>query len=498
MKAGLRSLLVRSFTDERGQIIPWFVLLGALIFGIGGLSVDLGHAYVSYEQLKASTNAAAMAGAYAMIQPGATTTSVTSAMKLYGSASGGANSNPNFINATFATPVFRCVTDYSSMVAAPCAASPTGYNTVQIQQTATVPTFFVRMLRVMGVQSATSLTLSATSSATMASGQNDQVNVAMVVDSTASMNTSDSNCGATRIACAMQGVQTMLGDLAPCTAGTAGTGTCTGYDRVSLFTFPNVQANTVSSDTDCSSSSNSTIVPYTTPAASNANTWTAPTGTTGTYQITGYLTNWSSNNSLHGSLSSSSSIVQATGGSTGSNCNGLQAIGGDGTYLPGAIYAAQASLAAQSYANPGSRNVMIILSDGDQNAASGKMVNSSNQNIGHNGNTYPSLDDQCHQAITAANYASGYGTTVYTIAYGASNSGCSTDTGSYAISPCSELQQMSTGYVSATNAPHFYSDANASQNSGQCTSQYNLNLNGIFANITAQLTKARLIPNNIT
>jgi hypothetical protein len=143
---------------------------------------------------------------------------------------------------------------------------------------------------------------------------------------------------------------------------------------------------------------------------------------------------------------------------------------------------------------------MIILSDGDANASSGHMVNSSGQNIGHNGNTYPSLDDQCHQAISAAHYASLSGTTVYTIAYGSPSSGCSTDTGGLAISPCSELKQMSTGYVSDTNAPRFYSDSTASAAPGQCisSSNPNLNLNGIFGAIAAQLTKARLIPNNIS
>jgi hypothetical protein len=89
---------------------------------------------------------------------------------------------------------------------------------------------------------------------------------------------------------------------------------------------------------------------------------------------------------------------------------------------------------------------------------------------------------------------------VYTIAYGAASSGCSTDTGSYSISPCQAMMQMSSGYVSSTDAPHFYSDATATQNKGQCTSPNNpnLTLSGIFGNITAQLTKPRLIPNSVT
>jgi hypothetical protein len=181
----------------------------------------------------------------------------------------------------------------------------------------------------------------------------------------------------------------------------------------------------------------------------------------------------------------------------------MDSVGGDGTYYAGAIYAAQSSLVAAKAAAPGSRNIMIILSDGDASAASGKMQTMSGTtlvNVGHNGNTYPSLDDQCHQAITAEKYASNSGTTVYTIAYGASSSGCSTDTGSLSITPCQAMAQMSTGYVSTSDAPNFYSDATASQNKGQCNSASNpnLTLKGIFGNISAQLTRPRLIPNNVT
>ena len=220
----------------------------------------------------------------------------------------------------------------------------------------------------------------------------------------------------------------------------------------------------------------------------------------GTYQITGYLSNWTASNSAGGALSSSSTLVNASGGPTGS-CAGLDSVGGDGTYYAGAIYAAQSSLMAAQAAAPGSRNIMIILSDGDASASSGKIQTMSGTNlvnVGHAGNTYPSLDDQCQQAITAAQYASTQKTTVYTIAYGASSSGCSTD--SPTISPCQAMAQMSTGYVSPTDAPNFYSDATASQNKGQCTSSDNpnLTLTGIFGNITAQFTKPRLIPNSVT
>lgn len=494
MNRTLSSRMKEGFKDERGQILPWMALLGILIIGASGLSIDLGTAFVAYRQLQAATDAAALAGAYAMGVSGATTTSVTNEVKLYAATASGANATPNLPSPTIST-TFKCITD-SVMVAAPCAASGTGFNVVQVTQTATVPTYFIRVLKMMKMSAPTALTLTSTATATMASGANDQVNVAMVIDTTASMGSSDSSCGsgATRISCALQGVETMLNDLAPCTAATSKSGvTCTAYDTVSLFTFPNVQANTVSLDTTCASG-NPTILPYAVPTPGA--TWSAPTGTNPTYQLTSYLSDWSNNNQIGGSLNTSSALTITTGGG-GSGCSGAQTPGGDGTYYAGAIYAAQSSLVAAQAAAPGSRNIMIILSDGDASASSSKITGSS----GKSGTTYGAATDQCTQAINASTYAQGQGTTVYTIAYGASSSGCSTDTGSYAVSPCDALKRMSSSYNSSTgDAPDFFSDSSAVQNNGQCVAPTNpgLNLNQIFGAITAQLTKSRLIPNNIT
>lgn len=499
MNHKIRSWVDRFYSEENGQILPWMVMMGAVLLGAAGISIDLGHAFVCYRQLQASTDAAALAGANALNLGNATQASVTSAIDLYAATANGANATGSLPSPTVSV-TFSCVSDAPAMVAASCLASGTGDNVVRVTQTATIPTYFIRVLSLMGVSSAQSLTLSSTASATMASGANDQVNVAMVVDATASMNSqdNDASCGNTRVYCALQGVRTMLGLLAPCSASTSSSSaTCVPYDQVSLFTFPTIQANTVANDTDCSTSTSPTIIPYTTPAPGA--TWSAPTGTAGTYQVTGYLSNWTSSNSVGGALSSSSTLVNAADGPTGS-CAGLDSKGGDGTYYAGAIYAAQSSLMAAQAAAPGSRNIMIILSDGDASAASGKMVTSTGSNVGHNGDTYPSLDDQCQQAITAAQYATKQKTTVYTIAYGAASSGCSTDTGSYAISPCQAMAEMSSGYVSMSDAPNFYSDATATQNKGQCTSSDNpnLTLTGIFGNITAQFTKPRLIPNSVT
>jgi hypothetical protein len=483
----------RMLSDESGQVIVWSVILIGLILGAAGLTVDLGHAYICYRQLQTSTDAAAMAGALAMIQPGATTTTVTTAATNLASTNGAANSTPNLPAPTIQVR-FGCLA-----TAAICSGGPGGlYNAVQVKQTSTVPTYFIKALALFGIRGAASLKLSAASTATMASGVNDQTNVAIVLDSTKSMQDTASNCGGkTKIKCALVGAQTMMSLLAPCTTDSI-TGTCVPYDRISLFTFPNIQAGTTGSDTDCSGSTSPTIMAYSAPT--QGATWSTPTGTAATYQIADYSSNWASNNQVGGSFSGSSTLVNATGG-PGSGCSGggIQAIGGQNTYLAGAIYAAQSSLIAAQIAAPGSRNIMIVLSDGDANAdptniTGSAALSSKDTTPGHTPYRYGSANSECHQAIDAANYATTNGTTVYTVAYGSPNSGCSTDTTakfSSPITPCSGLQLMSSDYASGDKS-HFYSD-------GSCTSAYTIsNLNGIFGSIAAQLTKSRLVPNPAT
>jgi hypothetical protein len=152
-------------------------------------------------------------------------------------------------------------------------------------------------------------------------------------------------------------------------------------------------------------------------------------------------------------------------------------------------------VAAQT-ANPSSQNTLIILSDGDANATKTFTdATGHSETLNANGN-YPSMVDQCGQAVVAAHAATSAGTTVYSIAYGAPSSGCSTDTsGTYKnITPCQAMLDM------ASTPADFYSDATASQNKGQCTSSSNpnLSLKGIFQQVATQFTVARLIPNGVS
>ena len=64
MKRTNKSLLLLLIKNQDGQALPWMVLLMVLFLGAAGITVDLGHAYVCYRQLQASTDAAALAGAW--------------------------------------------------------------------------------------------------------------------------------------------------------------------------------------------------------------------------------------------------------------------------------------------------------------------------------------------------------------------------------------------------------------------------------------------------
>jgi Flp pilus assembly protein TadG len=485
--------------DEQGQVLPWLVLMSILFLGMAGLSVDLGHAYVCYRELQTSTDAATLAGAYAMTLGSATSSTVQSEVYAYssltsgaGTTSGmGANANSNLLNVTLSPPTLTCITN-SNYVSVPCAASNTNDNVIQVTQTAQVPMYFIQAIKALGAANpSTFMTLSATSTAAIQSGQNQALNLAIIIDTTASMKTqdNDANCGNTRIYCALQGVQTLLGSLSPCSTGSTSSNCLSSYDQVSLFTFPNLQAQDAGDDTTCPTSDPAIPAYSAPPIPSTKNTtWTAPTGSSPTYQVTSYEDNYSETNASNGGLNTNSALAIASGANSSKNCGGLQAPGGDGTYIAGSMYAAITSLQAAQAAAPGSKSALILLTDGE--ASSSKF----GSGFSSSGGTYPSTVQQCNQTVAAGQFATSLGITVYTVSYGASNStsDCGTDTNP-TVTPCAELA------ATASNASDFYSDATAEENKGACTSadNPNLNLQGIFSSIANRFTAARLIPNSI-
>jgi hypothetical protein len=491
---GGRFPFIRILKDEDGQMLPWMAFLIVAICGMAGLTIDLGRAYGCYRELQTSTDAAAMAGAYQMTQTGATSSSVSSFVSAYSSAPGGANASPNLPGVTVTT-TFKCLNTLVNQGIV-CTGAPTGYNALQVKQTMALPTIFIRALGAIGINSANSMAISTTSTAAMQGASNKQYNVAIVLDTTASMksNDTDASCNNTRIHCALAGVQSLLRLLSPCAPGASGS-SCPAFDRVSLFTYPTVEADKASQNGTCPGTP--TVMAYTLPGAGA--TWTATdfSSKNATYQLADYSNDYSSSYSnstaysLGVGLSNTSQLAIDAGAKSG--CAGLIAQGGVGTYFAGAINAAQSSLIAAQSNNKGSLNAMIILSDGDASATASNITGSTAQKTTV---VYGSQYNQCQQAIAAAQAATAAGTTVSSIAYGASSSGCSSDVGGSqaGISPCLTMRWM------ASSGANFYSDATSSQNPGQCYSGWNpnLDLNTIFKHVAATFTQARLLPDSTT
>jgi Flp pilus assembly protein TadG len=460
MKEKINSILHRALKDHSGQALPIVALTLTALMGMGAMSIDVGHLFFSYRQLQSSTDAAALAGASAL--PNATT--AASNAQTYGGNNGSLNDTDNLSSVTtVSTP--ECL---NTLLASGLACSaPANGNALKVTQTVNVPMYFARVLGINTVP------LTATATASMAGSSLPPYNVMIVLDTTASMNTSDNdvnNCTSFRIVCATKGVQTLLGLFSPCPSDqTGGCGSADGngnvanpVDEVGLMVFPGLTGtNQVSKEYDCSST-NPTISSYN----------LGPNPVPPTYTIIPLSGDYRTSDTA--SLNTSSNFVRAVGGKSG--CTGLAAPGGVQTFYSGVITAAQAALVAG--ARPNVKNVIIFLSDGDANSSNLNGYSSSNQ---------------CHQAINAAAAAKATGTIIYTVAYGASSSGCSTDSPN--VSPCQTMRSI------ATSDFQFYSDSTASANAGACIDASHNNLSGlapIFQAIVGSLAKGRLISNTMT
>jgi hypothetical protein len=470
---------------RRGQALAFSLLFMTSLVGLAAVIADFGLVYIDQNALNASTQAAALAGGYAMAQPGATTASVTSAVTMYSSK----NSNAALANSWMVSgyPSMSCMSTLQSTFGLTCYGVSSS-NAIVVKQQVTVPLFFPNVLGL------GSLTLTSTATAAMKGSSSAPYNVVMIVDTTASMNDSQSSpdCNTTALSCALAGVQVLLQNLSPCPATLTNCGTATNgnvansVDRVSLLTFPAVLATTAVNDYNCSGS-NPTIEPYATPFPS-----------TSTYQIVNFSSDYRTSDGAT-SLNPNSNIVEAVGGSSG--CPGMKAPGGEGTYYAQVIYAAQAYLVAEQAANPGSKNVLILLSDGSANAVcstssggvctAGPMTGASTTST-----TYPSALQQCAQAIAAAQAAWAAGTRVYSVNFGAEATGCTTDT-SPTIAPCQTMLQMAT-YPSGSTSTTYFSDDPSSGVDPSCVAaaRPTSSLNQIFQAIAGDLTYAKLIPNN--
>ena len=360
---------------------------------MGGLTIDVGHAYVVRGQLQNSANAAALAAAGYVYTSQSASVNTTTMANQYSAGAGGENAYASLGTVT-TTVTTKCLN--MLMPKGTTCGSGSSANAVQVIQAAKFNTFFMAVL---GMKT---LTVGAVATASM-QGTSLPWNVAVIVDSTGSMATADSNCGGvTQFQCALSGVQSLLEATNPCPTGVASCSGSTANVRVSLFTFPNVltsyngaTVNSLSDDINCNGTpatwttyySQPVAAPYTLPVpgatlpgAPDATYLSYTQTSTGkiwkaTYQITPFLSDFYKPTHSSG-LNSSSQLVKAIGHGSSSSCLtytfGIWGTGsGSGfgnTYVASSIYAAQSALMAEQGLY-GGQNAIVLLSDGGQNAS---------------------------------------------------------------------------------------------------------------------------------
>ncbi|MGO9336878.1 MAG: pilus assembly protein TadG-related protein [Terracidiphilus sp.] len=527
MKKRIMLFVRKALIDQRGQMIPWVALGMVAFLGVAGLSIDVGHAYVVRGQLQNTANASALAAAGLVYTSQSQSVNTTTQADQYSAGSGDENANPALGTVT-TTVTSKCLN--MLMPTGETCGSGSPPNAVQVTNSAAVKTHFMALFGM------TTLNVSATATASM-QGIANSWNVAIIVDGTQSMSTTDSNCGGlTEFQCALSGVQTFLAATNPCPPGGCSSGSKL---RVSLFSFPNLDTTSGFSDTStCSGPFTNEVysLPTTTATTYSPIKYTGTSAFTATYQITDWDYNYyAPQSSSTSGLNSSDNLVKAigygynssTGAITHQGC--LPNVGGESTYYGGVLYAAQAALVAEQAANPGSLNAIILLSDGQANADSSKFPQktstpspaasgiavtssgSSTTNLTGGANTfglYPDFNDECQQAIMAAQSAAAAGTRVYAVAYGSEDSGCGvggTDTSLVAtgqnasftlstLTPCVTMENI------ASSLNYFYSDYNQSGSGSSCqdASHTVSTLADIFLAISADFTTPRLIPNSAT
>ncbi|MGA2671600.1 MAG: pilus assembly protein TadG-related protein [Terracidiphilus sp.] len=527
MRTSSLSFVVKLFNDQSGQVMFWAVGGMLALLGVAGLTLDVGHAYMVRSQLQNSANAAVLAAAGVVYNTSATNNATTFANE-YSASTSDKNVYTNLGTVT-TTVTTKCLN--SLLPSGSACGSSTAANAVQVTNTVSVPTWFMQLF---GVKT---ITVGATATATM-QGIAQPWNVAIIVDATGSMSTADSDCGGvSEFQCAMNGVQALLQTTNPCPSGVS---SCSGTGanfRVSLFSFPGVSTSTVSDDsTNCNATPNYMMYTLPLPTATSytpltySTSGSHPVSWTATYQIVGFSSDYYQPTASNG-LNPNSALVEAVTGcmtpitAPGSGTGGLNGApsssGGGITYYAGTIYAAQAALLAEQAANPGSKNAIIFLSDGQANlpASANDLPSEQSYSIpAANGlytltgnGSYPDIKDQCQQAIAAAQAATAAGTTVYSVAYGSEDTGCGSGSGHTdttlsltnqagfnapftlsTLTPCVTMENI------ASSLATFYSDYNQSGSGSTCqdASHTVVSLQDIFLSIGANFTTPRLVPNN--
>lgn len=379
--------------DDGGTALILISMALPAIFGMAAFAIDLGYAFYIKTKLQTAADLGALAGGTLLYK--ADKSAVEAKALEYVNLNLPSGWNGKTAASISVTPAAStaCLTSLVSQ-GLTCDGA-TKANALKVSLNATAPLFFASAL---GFRQASF------SASAMVSGANaapPPLNIAIVLDTTASMNSPyTGSCGGltspTKLQCAVTAIRGMLGTLWP------------SVNQVALFTYPGVTTSSIPMEY-CAPKGTVTVVNY--KVASNPK-----------YKIIDFSTDYrGAGTPPPPGLNTASNLVKVVGGNP--SCSGIQAIGGAKTFFADTIVQAQAALDAANAAlvaagQPPRQNVMMILSDGDANAAS--------TNI-----DAAKLANQCLQGITAAKAAASSKTWVYSIAYQAGNnlgSSCTTDT----------------------------------------------------------------------
>jgi hypothetical protein len=495
------SLSRRLYDEQEGQVIYLVAVALIVLLGMAALSIDIGFALHAQRELQASTDAAATAGAnelpnaanavtYAWCFSGVGTSNLPASFK--GSMTCPAGTQTQGSNLAGDLPNVQMVSGYPNVACVntlqdvlPCNSPDNTSNAIQVKETVQIQTFFAKVL---GFKT---ITLYAQAEAAERSSA-VPFNIAIVLDTTASMEQTDPNCTTpsnwpngrasyTKEDCAKAGAATMLQELSPWVPNS---NPPVALQEVGLLVFPGLSGTVTS-----------TSVSPATSAASESDCWTTspgivPYSTSSDYDVVGLSNDYKASDASSSLSTGSSALADAVSWSNqAANCTtgvsrngntleyGLQDPGGEGTYYAGAISQAQLMFPT-SGTRATYQDAIILLSDGDA-TASGSQISSS------------LAKNECTQAVNAAHtLVNTYGTWVYTVAYDAQSGGCNGDSG---YNACSSLQNIASSPGWIPDPRKFYSDS-ASQKNG-CASQNSVSdLNGIFGKIGMDFLTTRLIP----
>ncbi len=546
--------------DERGQVLIIAVLCMSCVIAITGFVIDVAQMHMVQRNLQIAADAAALAGATGLPTGSSAT---ANALSYDASAAGGSQTSAGknvfgfsvstatslgcLSARTVGTSSISCTPNSGNGQTPFSPACTSQCNAIRVTETASVQPWFMSILGI-GAR-----TVTATATASQTGGIPTPLDVEVIIDTTASMGDADtctvSEASGTNISrptqedCAKQGVSALLGSLLPCNQGLSTCGAATNgnvanpVDRAGLMVFPALNFSGgfsqgsspwtgVPAETNCTGNEVSGHVTYTNSTNVNSSGYS-------NYQVIPFSSDYRTSDTTASSvandpalaLNSASNLTKAvywyqcpSQNYPGDESYGVEDPGGVGTFYGDVLADAKSTLSGSNGRGSSVHQAIVLLSDGDANATSGNMSGST---------TDPSGTNECQDGITQAEAAENSGIEVFSVAYGALTSGCSTD--SYSSSTCNASTHTYTDCTggsplcamvmiadnSVTNPSAYSNDAAAlaGAESAGCNSNANMvsipafrfyntptgaSLQGNFQSVGNALTSSRLISDNAT